>query len=84
MKKKRKRNSQYNERDLIPYEVIKAATQGDVEAIEKILDHYEGYINSVSRGLYIKPNGECQYVIDRQLHDEIVVRIIEAILDFEI
>ena len=84
MKKKRKRNRQYNERDLIPYDVIKAATQGDIEAIERILDHYEGYINSVSRGLYIKPNGECQYVIDRQLHDEIVVKIIEAILNFEI
>ena len=81
---KKKTNRQYHKRKLIPYEVIKAAKQGNVEAIGKIIDHYEGYINSVSTGLYIKPNGECEYVIDRQMHDEIVVRIIGALLEFEI
>ena len=81
---KKKTNRQYHNGKLMPYEVIKVAKQGNVEAIEKIIDHYEGYINSVSTGLYIKPNGECEYVIDRQMHDEIVVRIIGAILKFKI
>ena len=37
-----------NERGLIPYPVIKAATEGDPEAVEKVLRHYEKYISHLS------------------------------------
>ena len=37
---------QYN---LLPFETIKEATQGDVDAVEEVLKHYDGYINNLSR-----------------------------------
>jgi len=33
---------------LLPYPVIVAATHGDVDAINALLKHYEGYICSLS------------------------------------
>ena len=32
------------QRRLLPMEVIRSASSGDVEAIQKVLKHYEGYI----------------------------------------
>ena len=42
---------QYN---LLPFETIKEATQGDVDAVEEVLKHYDGYINNLSRRLQTK------------------------------
>lgn len=30
--------------EMLPFEVIAAATQGDTDAFCKVLEHYEGYI----------------------------------------
>ena len=80
---RKKRQNSRNE-NLVPFETIKAATEGNLDAIEKVLDHFDPYITSLARGLYIKPNGDYQYVIDQQLHDEISVKLIDAILKFRI
>lgn len=45
MKTKRKNNEDTR---LLPFCVIKAATEGDILAIHKVLNHYEGYITSLS------------------------------------
>lgn len=37
---------QYN---LLPFETIKEATKGDVDAVEEVLKHYDGYIDNLSR-----------------------------------
>ena len=38
---------------LLPYHIIAAAASGDVEAINEVLKHYEGYIAALStRKLY--------------------------------
>lgn len=29
---------------MLPFEVIAAATQGDIDALCKVLEHYDGYI----------------------------------------
>lgn len=33
---------------LLPYHIIAAAASGDVEAINEVLKHYEGYIAALS------------------------------------
>ncbi|EIF2213549.1 helix-turn-helix domain-containing protein, partial [Listeria monocytogenes] len=33
---------------LVPYETIVAASEGDIEAIGAVLDHYTGYITTLS------------------------------------
>ena len=42
-----------NEENLLPFHIIKAASEGDVSAINTVLKHYEGYIIKLStRKLY--------------------------------
>ena len=46
-------NPKYQSRSLLPMSVIEAARVGDVEAVERVLQHYEGYINKLcTRTLY--------------------------------
>lgn len=45
--------SEQDERGLLPYPVIIAATKGDPEAMNIVVQHYESYIASLSmRSLY--------------------------------
>lgn len=39
--------------DLLPFHTIKAATNGDIEAINRVLKHYEGYIYDYRQGNYM-------------------------------
>lgn len=43
--------NQSKTRSLLPYAVIEKASFGDIEAINKVLKHYEAYINSLSTKL---------------------------------
>ena len=36
------------EKNLLPFHIIKAASEGDVLAINTVLKHYEGYIITLS------------------------------------
>ena len=38
-----------NKENLLPFHIIKAASEGDVSAINAVLKHYEGYIIKLSR-----------------------------------
>ena len=42
------KDSRKNEERLLPFETIKAATEGDVDAMDKILKHYKPYIVKLS------------------------------------
>ncbi len=44
------KNKQTEERNLLPFHIIKAASEGDVEAIHAVLAHYEGYIANYPPG----------------------------------
>ena len=41
-------NTEQDERGLLPYPVIIAATKGDPEAMKIVVQHYESYIASLS------------------------------------
>ncbi len=40
----KKRCKSREEKNLLPFHIIKAASEGDVLAINTVLKHYEGYI----------------------------------------
>ena len=51
-----KRCRSREEKNLLPFHIIKAASEGDVLAINKVLKHYEGYIITLStRKMYERP-----------------------------
>ena len=58
-------NTEQDERGLLPYPVIIAATKGDPEAMKIVVQHYESYIASLSMRKLIDERGNTYYGIER-------------------
>lgn len=53
----RKRCKSNGDKNLLPFHIIKAASEGEVMAINEVLKHYEGYIITLStRKMYDEVN----------------------------
>ena len=79
----RKNDNQKKESELLPFHIIKAASEGDVEAINVVLKHYEGYIASLSIRMLFDEFGQIHYCVDETLHRRLETKLITKILDFE-
>lgn len=69
---------------LIPYNIIVLASQGDVEAIEFILNHFAGYINTLSQKLLFDNEGNTYTTIDEETKRCLEIKLITALMDFEV
>ena len=72
---------QYN---LLPFETIKEATKGDVDAVEEVLKHYDGYIDNLSRRKMYDEYGNVHYCVDKTLRDRLEAKLLKTILEFKI
>lgn len=72
------------DRKLLPFHTIKAASEGDVEAINVVLGHYGSYIASLSTRKLLDENGRMLYCVDETLRRRLETKLITKILDFEI
>lgn len=71
-----------DERGLLPYPVIMAATRGDPEAMQLVVNHYESYIAYLSTRKFRDECGELYYGIDMDIRDRLRSKLIRAVLDF--
>ena len=71
-----------DERGLLPYPVIIAATKGDPEAIQLVVDHYESYIAHLSTRKLRDERGNAYFGIDGDVRDRLRSKLIRAVLDF--
>ena len=69
---------------MIPFSVIVAATDGDIEAVNQIVKHYGGYIAKRSLRPMKDEYGNRHMVVDETLRRRIETRLITKILSFEI
>ena len=69
---------------LLPYPVIVAATHGDVDAINTVLKHYEGYIIVLSMKRVRHDNGDSYFCPDGELRGVLEAKLITAILKFNV
>ena len=69
------------EDQLLPYDIIEAATRGDITAINSVLAHFEGYIAALAtRTLYDEHGCPCQYLdpeLKRRLETKLIVRVLK-------
>lgn len=69
------------ENQLLSYETIEAATNGDITAINSVLAHFEGYIATLAtRTLYDEHGCPCQYLdpeLKRRLETKLIVRVLK-------
>lgn len=60
---------------LLPYETIVKASEGDPEAVAAVLSHYAGYI-------YIRSCAKMDGQINTDMQEHIVRQLIESLLKF--
>ncbi|RHJ92388.1 helix-turn-helix domain-containing protein [Ruminococcus sp. AF37-6AT] len=70
--------------DLPSFQMIRAASNGDIEAINAVLKHYEGYIATLSVRKLYDENGQAHYCVDETLRRRLETKLITKILDFKI
>lgn len=68
----------------VSFEVIVLATDGEPEAINRILDHYEGYIAKLSLRPLNDEYGNQYMIVDETLRGRLKTRLITKILNFKI
>ena len=67
---------------LLPYEIIVAATEGNIDAINTVLNHYRAYITILSmRYLYDEFGNKYEYV-DEEKRQMLEIQMITGILHF--
>ena len=76
-------NTEQDERGLLPYPVIIAATKGDPEAMEIVVHHYDSYIASLSMRKLRDERGNSYYGIDEDIRDRLRPKLMRAVLSFK-
>ena len=77
-------NSDHDERGLLPFPVIIAATKGDPDAMKIVLSHYEGDMLTLSVRKMCDERGNTYYGTDQDIYDRLRSRLIRAVLDFKV
>ena len=76
------KNKRKEEKNLLPFHIIKAASEGDVEAIHAVLAHYEGYIAKLSTRKMYDEFGQVHYCVDETLRRRLETKLIAKTLTF--
>ena len=79
------RCSEFSEDRLVSFEEIKAATEGDSEALAKVLKHFEGYIAKMFTRVFYDEFGQSYLRVDEDLKQTIECKLMaQIILKFKI
>ncbi|MDO4556038.1 MAG: helix-turn-helix domain-containing protein [Lachnospiraceae bacterium] len=79
----RKNKKQNHESGLLPFHIILAASEGNVEAIQAVLKHYEGYIRHLSTRKMYDEFGQVHYCVDETLRQRLETKLITKTLAFQ-
>ena len=69
---------------LVSYPVIVLAASGDVDAINAVLKHYEGYIAALSTRQLLDESGNLHLCVDEALRRRLETKLITKILTFKV
>ena len=76
-------NFNENERGLLPYPVILAATKGDPDAMRIVMQHYKSYIAYLSTRKIRDERGNTYYGVDEDLRERLQSKLMRAVLSFK-
>ena len=69
---------------LLPFSVIAAAVNGNVDAINSVLRHYEGYIAALSTRKLYDESGCSHWCVDEEMRHRLETKLITRILNFKL
>lgn len=78
------KTSNTHETKMLPFPVIAAASQGDVDAINTVIKHYEGYIAVLSTRRFCDEHGNPHMYVDEEMRRRLETKLITRILKFKI
>ena len=70
--------------NLLPFPVIEAASNGDADAINQVLQHYESYITTLSTRTLYDEFGNPYVCVDEGIRRRLQTKLITAIVSFQI
>ncbi|NSJ56005.1 helix-turn-helix domain-containing protein [Enterocloster clostridioformis] len=73
-----------DERGLLPFPVILAATKGDPDAMKVVLQHYQSYIAHLSMTKIRDESGNIYWGIDEDLRERLQAKLMQAVLNFKV
>jgi len=76
--------SQTTKKNLLPYPVVVLAAGGDVDAINAVLKHYEGYIAVLATKQLYDERGNPYLCVDEGLRRRLETKLITGILAFDL
>jgi hypothetical protein len=68
---------------LLPYPAIEAASSGDVDAINAVLNHFAAYITVLAAKRVYDANGEPQLYVDEWVRRRLETKLIIGILAYD-
>ena len=69
---------------LLSYNIIVSAASGDVEAVNTVLKHYEGYIAALATRKLYDEFGNPHICVDENIRRRLQTKLIATILKFEL
>ena len=69
---------------LVPYPIIVAATKGDPEAMQVVVQHFSGYIASLSMRKLYDERGNAYYGVDEYMKRHLEIKLITAIVNMKL
>lgn len=69
---------------LVPYPIILAATKGDPEAMKVVMQHFSGYIASLSMRKLYDERGNAYYGVDEDIRERLQAKLMRTVLRFKV
>nr|WP_251387874.1 helix-turn-helix domain-containing protein [Mediterraneibacter agrestimuris] len=70
------------QQNLLDYETIKGAVAGEKWAMERILKHYDSYMDELATVKEKQPDGSMRIYVDEDLKQKIALKLLEEIPNF--
>lgn len=68
---------------LVPYPIILAVTKGDPEAMKLVVQHFSGYIASLSMRKLYDERGNAYYGVDEDIRERLQAKLMRTVLRFK-
>ena len=68
---------------LVPYPIILAATKGEPDAMKVVIQHFRGYITTLSMRKLYDERGNAYYGVDEDIRERLQAKLMRAVLTFK-
>ena len=68
---------------LVPYPIILAAPKGEPDAMKVVIQHFRGYITTLSMRKLYDERGNAYYGVDEDIRERLQAKLMRAVLTFK-